>query len=70
MLILPNWRYEKPSLKDVVKLTIFTAVLLAIGLFCFRSLQSKNNTNAVNANSDVQKKRKIIRRGTSNAFAW
>ena len=44
MLILPNWRYEKPSLKDVVKLTIFTAVLFAIGLFCFRSLQSKNNT--------------------------
>lgn len=52
MLILPNWRYEKPSLKDVVKLTIFTAVLFAIGLFCFRSLQSKNNTNAVNANSE------------------
>ena len=52
MLILPNWRYEKPSLKDVVKLTIFTAVLFAIGLFFFRSLQSKNNTNAVNANSE------------------
>ena len=52
MLILPNWRYEKPSLKDVVKLTIFTAVLFAIGLFCFRSLQSKNNTNVVNANSE------------------
>ncbi|MCG9132695.1 hypothetical protein J5I95_13540 [Candidatus Poribacteria bacterium] len=52
MLILPNWRYEKPSLKDVVKLTIFTAVLFAIGLFSFRSLQRKNNTNAVNANSE------------------
>ena len=52
MLILPNWRYEKPSLKDVVKLTIFTAVLFAIGLFCFRSLQSKKNINAVNADSE------------------
>lgn len=43
MLILPNWRHEKPSLKDIAKLTIFTIVLFSIGLLCFRSLQNKNN---------------------------
>ena len=48
MLMLPNWRYEKLSWKDGIKLTIFIVVLLFVILLCMRSIERKNDAASEN----------------------